>query len=291
MKTYLECIPCFSRQALDSVRLLSNDETIHERVLRKVLREASEMDFSESPPAMGQRIHRLIRHLLGDDDPYRTIKEHWNRFALNLYPELKKRVEQSSNPLETAVRLAIAGNIIDFGVNSRMDDSLVHDTIENCMKSSLWPHTIDEFQHAVNHANTILYLGDNAGEIVFDRALIEHMHHEKLTFVVRGYPIINDVTIYDAQVTGITDIVKVIENGSDAPGTILEYCSSSFQQQFEDADLVIAKGQGNFETLSNVKKNIIFLLMAKCPVIAKHLECEVGSLVLKLTTDIYRETK
>ena len=112
MKTYLECIPCFTRQALDSVRLLSNDETIHEHVLRKVLREASGMDFSESPPAMGQRIHRLIRQLLGDNDPYRTIKEHWNRLALNLYPELKKRVEQSSNPLETAVRLAIAGNIM-----------------------------------------------------------------------------------------------------------------------------------------------------------------------------------
>jgi hypothetical protein len=87
----------------------------------------------------------------------------------------------------------------------------------------------------------------------------------------------------------MTDVVKVIENGSDAPGTIIEDCSPTFQQQFEDADLVIAKGQGNFETLSNVKKNIIFLLMAKCPVIAQHLECEVGSLVLKLTTDNYKE--
>ncbi len=136
-----------------------------------------------------------------------------------------------------------------------------------------------KFRKAISMAKSILYLADNTGEIVFDRLLIEQMPLKKITLVVKGSPIINDACLVDAQVTGVADLVEVIDNGSDAPGTILAECSEDFKQRFEKADLIIAKGQGNYETLSDVKKDIFFVLKAKCSVIAKHIGCEVGNLV------------
>ncbi|MBN1361800.1 MAG: DUF89 family protein, partial [Sedimentisphaerales bacterium] len=137
-----------------------------------------------------------------------------------------------------------------------------------------------DLKGAVAAAETILYLGDNAGEIVFDRLLIEQMPLEKVTFVVRGSPILNDALLADAQAVGLTDLIDVIDNGADAPGTILEGCSKAFRRRFEKADLVISKGQGNYETLSDVDKDIFFLLRPKCAVLARHLNCELGRLIL-----------
>jgi len=279
LKTYYDCIPCFIRQALEASRFATSDENIHEKVLRKVLLAVSDMDFSSSPPEMAQFIHRIIRKLLKNDDPYREVKEKYNLFALELYPELKKRIKRSSNPMETAVRLAIAGNIIDFGVFGDLKHEAVEDAIKNSLTDKFFGD-IDKLFNEIFSAKKILYLGDNTGEIVMDRLLIEQMPMDRVTFVVRGGPVINDATIKDAQRTGMTDLVHVIDNGSDAPGTILKDCSDILKKHFHEADLVIAKGQGNYETLSEVHKNICFLLKAKCHVIARHIGCEVGSLVV-----------
>lgn len=283
MKIYFDCIPCFIRQALDSVCLATDDEAVHEQVLRKVLQAASEMDLRESPPAMGQYIHRLIRKLTGERDPYREIKNHFNQLALGLYPKLKAEVEGSANPMEVALKLAIAGNVIDFGVNSQLEEASVYESIEHALISP-FDGNVEEFYDAVSRADNILYLADNAGEIVFDRLLIEQMPLEKITLAVRGFPVINDATVDDARATGITELVEVIDNGSDVPGTILQKCNEAFRKRFHKAGLVIAKGQGNYETLSEVEKDIFFVLKAKCPVIAKDLGCQVGSLVLKKST-------
>ena len=281
MKTYFDCIPCFVRQALDSARTATDDEQVHERLLREVLRASGEMDLRQSPPAMGRDIHRLIRKLSGLSDPYKDIKVACNRLALQLYPELKERILGSDDPFETAVRLAIAGNIMDFGVNARLSTSAVHDAIASSLGQLLDANAMKEFAQTVAEATTILYLADNAGEIVFDRLLIEQMPSEKVTVAVRGAPIINDATMEDAVATGLTQLVEVIDNGSDAPGTILDDCDERFRNRFDEADMVIAKGQGNYETLSDVEKDIFFVLKAKCPVIARDLGCEVGSLVLQ----------
>lgn len=280
MRTFLECVPCFVRQALDSARLVTDDETVHEQVLREVLREVGEMDFHSSPPVMGQHMHRLIRRLVADDDPYRNIKDHFNRLALALYPELEKRIEGSRDPLETAVRVAIAGNIIDFGSNCDLEDSRVEEAIESSLVAPLSKSAVEDLRESAGRATSILYLGDNAGEIVFDRLLIEQLPRQKVTYVVRGSPVINDATMSDALATGMTDLVEVIDNGSDAPGTILETCSVAFRRRFEAADLVIAKGQGNYETLSEADKSIFYLLKVKCPVIARHIGCDVDSLAV-----------
>jgi len=278
MKTYFDCIPCFVRQALDAVRFITDDQTVHERVLREVLSAISQMDLGMPPPVMGQQIHRLIRSLTGQDDPYRQVKDEFNNLALQWCEQLKARVANATNPMETALRLAIAGNIIDFGVNSQLDESVVSDAIEHALTNEL-VGSFQAFRERVVSAQDILYLADNAGEIVFDRLLIEQLPAEKITLVVKGYPVINDATIADAQKVGITDLVEVIDNGSDAPGTILEECSQEFQRRFEAADLIIAKGQGNYETLSDVDKEMFFVLKVKCSVIAKHLDCPVGSLI------------
>ena len=280
MKTYLDCIPCFVRQALDSVKMTTEDVEIHEKVLREVLRLGSEIDMGQCPPTMAQKIHRFIREMTGVEDPYLEVKNRFNKLALQMYPELKQLIETSADPLETAVRLAIAGNIIDFGVNSTVDQAEVERTISHSLKATLDMKALEQFKEAVSNAKDILYLGDNAGEVVFDRLLIEQLPWEKITFVVKGGPILNDATIEDAEIIGLTDFINVIDNGSDAPGTILENCSEMFRRRFDESDLIIAKGQGNCESLSGVDKKIFFMVRPKCKVLARHLDCEIGSLVL-----------
>jgi uncharacterized protein with ATP-grasp and redox domains len=281
MRIFLDCIPCFVRQALDSARLATDDEKIQEKVVREVLRLAGDLDMSQSPPAIGQQIHRLIRNLVDQDDPYYGIKRRFNNLALKLYPELRKQILSSNNRLETAIRLAIAGNIIDFGVNGSVSESDLNKAISESLTADFNSLQLQPFQGAIEQAEEILYLADNAGEIVFDRLLIEQLPHEKVTVVVKGMPVINDATMEDAVVAGLPRIVEVIDNGSDGPGTILESCSPAFYRRFSTADLAIAKGQGNYETLSGVDKNVFFILKAKCPVIAKDLGCEVGEMILR----------
>ncbi len=281
MQSYLECIPCFVRQALEAARLVSGNEQACEQVVRRVLALAAEMDLDQSPPAMGGRIHRVIRQVTGKDDPYKEIKQKFNALALRLYPDLKRLIAGSVKPLETAVRLAIAGNIIDFGVSSSLSTTEVEEVIDDSLTADWDTSQIENFAAAVKEASRILYLCDNAGEIVFDRLLVEQLPCEKITCVVKGAPVINDATMEDAEITGLTEVVEVTENGSDNPGTILETCSEGFRRRFDEADLIIAKGQGNYETLSDVDRNVFFILKAKCPVIARHLGCEVGTMILR----------
>jgi len=280
MRTYWDCVPCSIRQVLDSVRMVTDDEAMHERVLRELLGMWQKMDMKQSPPAMAQRIHRRLRQLTGVADPYLDVKNRYNLFALRLYPELRERVEKSSDPFEIAVRLAIAGNIIDFGVNSNVEQDTVQDAIMRSLTESIDRTAVQRLKAAVERAKDILFLGDNTGEIVLDRLLIEQMPMEKLTYVVRGHPILNDALLEDAQITGLTELVEVIDNGSDAPGTILETCSDAFRQRFERADLIVAKGQGNFESLSDTERPVFFLVRPKCAVLARHLNCELGRLMV-----------
>jgi len=283
MKTYLDCIPCFVRQGLDAARLISDDEQIHRQVVREVLRLTVDLDMSQTPPAMGQQIHQLIRKLTGNEDPYCDLKKRHNQFALELYDLLEPTVHSTEDPLETAVRLAIAGNIIDLGVKTAISDSDIHKTINDSLIVPFDRAMLEQLRSNAEDAQHILYLADNAGEIVFDRLLLEQLPTEKITVAVKGQPIINDATMEDAKFVGLTEIVEVIDNGSDAPGTILETCSQDFRDRFENADLIIAKGQGNYETLSDSDKNIFFILKAKCPVIAEHLGCKIGDMILGRT--------
>jgi uncharacterized protein with ATP-grasp and redox domains len=271
------------QQALGASRMLSTDPAVHERVLRETLRLVAEMPLDRSPPWMGQHIHRLLRGATRNPDPYYEVKKQSNALALALYPMLRERIRASDDPFATAVRLAIAGNVIDFGCKSNLDDDEVHEAIEDAMSAhSPDPDdvAVDDLRRAIERAGDILYIADNAGEVVFDRLLIEEMPTDRITLVVRGGPVINDATREDAAAAGLNSLVPVIDNGSDVPGTILESCSPSFQTRFEQCDLVIAKGQGNYETLRGNDHNIFFLFKAKCPVIARDIGSEVGQMIV-----------
>ncbi len=280
MKTQLDCIPCFVRQALEAVRQAEADETTQKMVLLRVCRWVSDMDMDMSPPLMGQRIHRLVRELTGNTDPYAECKSKFNHAVLELLPELRQEIASSPDPLSTAVRLAIAGNAIDMGAYSGLDNNNLRPILTRAMASPV-VGVLESLRKAIRHANTILYLADNAGEIVLDRLLIEQLRPERVTVVVRGQPVLNDATLVDVTAAGLNDMVEVIDNGSDAPGTLLSYGAADMRQRLAHADVVLAKGQGNYETLSDeTRPNLFFLLMAKCPVIAGHIGCERNSLIV-----------
>jgi len=260
--------------------MITDDETLHEQVVREALALWQDMDMRQSPPAMAQKVHRVVRRLTGVADPYLEIKQRYNRLAMEMVPELREKVVASADPIETAIRLAIAGNIIDFGVNSTVSEDMVTETISRSLTDPLDLDAVQDFEEAIEQAKDILYLGDNAGEIVFDRLLIEQMPTEKVTLAVRGAPILNDILRADAEMVGLAGLVEVIDNGADVPGTILELCSEDFQRRFHEADLIISKGQGNFETLNDTDRDMFFLLRPKCPVLARHLNCEMGRQIL-----------
>lgn len=283
METFIECVPCLVRQTVDAIRVATDDQRLQERLLRGVLQTISEMDLNTSPPVMTQEIHRFIRERTSVKDPYRKEKSEFNRIALELYPGLKSMVKSSVDPLKTAVKLAIAANVIDLGVNSDLGEMDISRVLEEALDLPFCGD-VEAFRDSILGAERILYLMDNAGEIVFDRLLIEQLPAEKITACVRGFPILNDATRTDAEAVGLTKMVTVIDNGSDAPGTVLNDCSQTLRLHFEHADLVISKGQGNYETLSEVRKNIYFLFKAKCPVVSRDIGCESGSLVLRKAT-------
>jgi len=288
MKTCLDCIPCFVRQALEAVRFVTDEPVLHERVLREVLAMVAKLDLRQSPPAVTQSMHRRLRELTGRDDPYVHAKDRFTRLATELLPELRAKVRAARDPLTTAVRLAITGNVIDLGVNGALREEDVRHAVERTLSEPFVGDTA-HLRRAIAQAESILYLADNAGEICFDRLLIEQLPTDKVTLVVRGGPVINDATLEDARAAGLHEVVEVVDNGSDAPGTILGGCSAGFCQRYERADLVIAKGQGNFETLNEEPKNILFLFKVKCPVIAAHAGQDLGTHVLIRGTDTKTE--
>ena len=279
MKTHLSCFPCFVEQTLGAIRRLTPDPALHERALREVLRHAAQHDLATPPPVMGRIIYDVVREVTGLDDPYLAEKKLFNALALSLVPELRRTIDGSSDPLAAAVRLAAAGNIVDFGIHHDLHEGHVRDAIRLALDQPLDPALLNDFRRAIAAARDILYLGDNTGEIVFDRLLLERLPREHITFVVRGKPIINDALMEDAVETGITSLVPVIDNGSDIPGTWLPDCSPEFRARIARADLVISKGQGNYETLDGPVPTF-FLLKVKCSGIAENVGQEIGSLVL-----------
>jgi len=258
---------------------VSADPNVQEQVMRHALHLFNKLSLNQSPPAIAQQIHRQLREMTGNADPYLAAKTLQNQIALKLLPELRAKIQSSSSPLMIAARIAIAGNMIDMGVNGNVRELDMHLAIRNALSEPFYGEQ-ERFSRALADARSILYLADNAGEIAFDRLLIEQISPKRVTLVVRGAPVINDATLADARAVGLEEIVEIIDNGSDAPGTILEDCSHEFRHRFAKADLIIAKGQGNFESLSFQSGNLFFLFKVKCPVVANHIMQSIGMQVL-----------
>lgn len=278
MRTYLDCYPCLMRQALSAARMVTDDESAQHAVMTETLSLLQTLPPGSTPPQISYGVHRIVRERLGENDPYLEAKAESTRLALDLYPRLASLVAQSDDPLDTAVRLSIAGNIIDFGVTDEIPD--LWSTVERVLEAPLAIDHLARLRVALAAADRVLYLADNAGETVFDRVLIEQLKIP-VVYAVKGGPVLNDATLEDALAAGLDTCSSIIDNGSAAPGTILELCSPEFREVFGKAPLIIAKGQGNYETLSDAGPRVFCLLQAKCFVIAADLAAPVGSAIVR----------
>ncbi len=283
MRTYIDCIPCFITQALRAAKAATNDEIVQRRVMNSVAEVIPDLPLEARPPEIAQRVYKIVHELTGNADPYREVKSQANETALSLYPRLKEIVVSSDDPLLVACKMAIAGNSIDLG------PQVLHTDLDSIIDSALSvPLVCDDYQQfraELANCTRLLYLGDNAGEIVFDKLLVEQLlqynNHIDITFAVREAPIINDAIMDDALAVGLDEVATIVSNGSDAPATILPQCSPEMLEIFNSADLIIAKGQGNYESLSDEDANIVFLLKCKCHVVADLLDVGVGDAVLR----------
>jgi len=277
MKTYLDCFPCFINQALRAARIATDDEKKIKMVLDKVGMMLKDIPLKNTPPESGRLIYRKISEITGNPDPYKEIKRESTKKALLLYPSLKDQIERSKDRLLTAIRIAIAGNVIDFGANWNFD---LENEIDETLEKAFAICDYGRFKDGLDKAREVLYLGDNAGECVFDRILIEEMK-KPVKYIVRDIPIINDAIYEDAVQAGIDKVATILSSGTDAPGTILNTCSSEFKELYDNSKFIISKGQGNYEALSSERRPIFFLLKTKCHVIANDIGVNEGDIILK----------
>ncbi len=230
-----------------------------------------------SSPEFARELHNILKSYTLNPDPYKEAKKVNNDQAIAMIPKLEKIVKQSKDPFNIALRLSIAGNIIDFAANDNFD---LKATINKVLGSEFAVDHSIQLKQAIESAKTVLYLGDNAGEIVFDKLFIETINHPNLIYVVRGAPVINDATLEDAEYIGMGNAATVISNEYDAPSTIVNKSGKLLQQYFKEADVIISKGQGNLEGLLSLNDSrIFFLLMVKCDVMGEILNVPKDSFV------------
>ncbi len=293
MRTYLECYPCFLNQILSLSRRSGYGEEGRRRVVNRVLDELRELPQGMKPPEMGREIYRMVREETGIRDLFAEEKRESNAGALKAAPRVREAVRRSDDPLFSALEFAIAGNNIDFGARHDFDiaeeiASLVEDETQLIKNEepSLFAYSAFKERLAAVHERRgrLLYIADNAGELVFDGILAETIAERypgiSITMAVREEPILNDATFADAEETGVAAVLRVVSSGSTAPGTILEECSEAFQREFSRSEAVISKGQGNYETLSEQSRELFFLLKIKCGVIAKDTGGRLGDILL-----------
>lgn len=278
MRANLECIPCLLKQSLNASRMATDDLAVQERVMRTVMKELLDVPFDQSPPFISHIVYSMVREITGCDDPYEDIKMKYNNAAMEMYSCLKEIVDKSEDRLFTAVKLAIAGNIIDLGTNMEFS---IRKTIKDTLDRGFAINDYFQFLESLENSKNILYLADNAGEVVFDRVLLEEIIEDAdIVYAVKKMPIINDATMDDAVFCGIGSLAEIVTT-SDTPGTILDRCDPEFVDIYRSSDMIISKGQGNYESMSEERGNIFFLLLAKCPVVASDLGVEIGDAVLK----------
>ncbi|NDV21926.1 DUF89 domain-containing protein [Desulfovibrio sp. JC022] len=267
MRTHLDCLPCFLKMAIAGIReTCPGREDIHEKVVKHWALGFASADLSESPPSLAGRLFRETAEYVGEVDIFKTQKEEANQRVLELLPDVKAKVLGSADPLLAAMGVSIIGNYMDCAVMGEYD---WEDELDN-LEHGLDPETFEKFLHEVRSHKSLLVLGDNAGEIGLDTILSGLLRDEGIdvTYAVRGKNILNDATVVDAKVVGMTDLCEVITSGVDTPGTVLNRCSPEFRSRLDESPVVLSKGQGNFESLWGVRPDVYYAFKVKCPVVA-----------------------
>jgi len=271
-----ECIVCIMRQAQDVCDFVDAEEPARQSVFKNVMQiliKGIDQDLKEGASFL---VHEELKKLTNNPDPYKKAKDESIAKALEIFPRMMDLVKRSEDPLRTAVELCIAGNVIDFGPSNSHNIEI---TISEVMDPNKRYFDLDSFRNEYNKSETALILGDNAGETVFDRILISQLK-QKIFYAVKSEPILNDAVKIDAINSGLDQFAEIIENGSPRSGTYLPKCSQEFINLFNSADLVISKGQANFETLVNEHRRIFFLFKVKCKLLSHKHNLPLGEYVL-----------
>ena len=277
MKINEKCLPCLINQVVKVANITncSNRDDLYHQVFEQL----SKIDFNKSNPEIIGMIFELVKKHLNNEDPYQEIRQYYNNLFLQSYDDFDKKI----NSFKTAIKYAIIGNIIDFSPINNQEITKIDDWFDNIDNLSLTIDHVDKLINDIKKAKTILYLGDNCGEICLDKLLLKRIKQLnpslKIYFGVRGKPVVNDSIESDAYEVGIDEYASIISNGDNSLGTILSRTSAQFNQIYQNCDFVIAKGQATFESLSEENKKIYFLLMVKCDVIAKYINVPEKSLV------------
>ena len=278
MVAYPQCIPCLVNQGLNAVKKLGLGEEKEKEIAIKAIKFLSSFErIDKSPAYYAYFVQRIVKEVAGTEDPFKDQKKMANRKALEVLPALEEMLSGAEDPLSFALKVSAAGNSVDFAVKGEVKLEEVLKLLNEDF--AVWDY--EAFKKKLENSKTVLIIGDNAGEIALDKMLVKVLKDMGLevTYAVKGGPILNDATMEDAIEVGMTKLCRVIENGSDKVGTWLEDCSKEFKEVFYSSDVVISKGQANFETLSSAKREIFFLLVAKCEPIGKETGSKKGSLV------------
>lgn len=276
-KIYFECYPCLLRQVLDAINFLELDEGTTKEILNKSMQDLMNMEEDFTSSEIAAQIHQNIIQKANGVDPYQNVKIMSLEKAAEQLDYARERIISATDPLETALKICTAGNIIDYGPAADFD---LKNAIEHVLGTPFSRFDYKAFKSTLGYAERILFLGDNAGETLFDKLLIEQIA-KPLDYVVKSAPIMNDALREDAELTKFPDYVTIVENGTAIQGTVLSQCSAEFLQKYEMADMIIAKGMANFETLPTERDRAFFLLKIKCKPISKLAGLPYGSFVLK----------
>jgi len=280
MNTCLECLPCLGRNAVDAAKRSTDDEATRRCILAEAFQLLSENDYSNPPPYAARKILDIALAHTGKAAIFDVEKKKSNRLAEQIVAELPNIAEYNPDEFESRLRLAVAGNILDFGVYSDLDMKLALNVVKTAFTKPLDTEAVKRVQRKMDSAKRILYILDNCGEAIFDRLFMEP-YKDKITLGVRGRQAFNDVVAEDLADCGLSDW-KFVSNGpSGIPGTMLAETDDAFRKVFSESDLIIAKGQGNFETMNDYREPIAFLFLAKCPVVTRLIQAETNSIQVR----------
>lgn len=281
----LECLHCALNQVIHTTEVARAPEPLRRELMQRALKLLAEGDVNRNNCIQIEQVYRMVAEGLGDADPYRETRLFFDREMLRLLPQLRKHIAQSEDPLRAAVRAAIAGNLIDLAaLGGEVTLERAMQKVEAVEREGLYFDDCDGLDAALKSARTVLVLGDNCGEIAMDRLLIETIRRLypqiEVKYSVRGSAVVNDVTYEDAAAVGMDEVAEVIDNGDCLLTTLLCRASEDFRREFYAADVIIAKGMGNYEGLYNCDRgNIWFLMIAKCSVIARMSGAPKGSIL------------
>lgn len=264
-----ECVACIIAQVKSVTQMLQLPQAQADAAMKNTHDFLKTANYEGCTPESLGELWQILLGSLGESDPYASIKSLCNQEAMRIVPSTRRKIANAADPLNIALKYAIAGNLIDYGLEHHVSIEEQNGQIDEIAATTFSIDDSRKLIDALSGAKSLLYLGDNAGEIVFDRMLIELINerypHLSVTFVVKGSAVLNDVTMTDALEVGMDSVARVIDNGDCSPGTVLFRSSEAFRSEFAGADVVLSKGQGNFESLSGeAKENLFFLFTAKC---------------------------